>query len=220
MLPSRLSAVQARVLTVLSTGRGEWVLTGGAALVGFHTRHRVTRDLDLSWRSRVEIGDARDHVIDLLTGAGMQLEVLQTSPAFLRLPVTDDNETVVVDLVAEPVAAIEPPMQVAFGAVTIRLDSPHEILVNKLCTLVQRSELRDLIDVAALLEHGGDLNRALRDAPRKDAGFSPLTLIWLLREMPVLALSLASGESNALSRDRVEFRDRLIALVAAAAHNG
>jgi len=41
-------------------------------------------------------------------------------------------------------------------------------------TLLERSEIRDLADVKALLDAGGDLDAALRDAPTKDAGFSPV----------------------------------------------
>ena len=33
---------------------------------------------------------------------------------------------------------------------TIRIDPPEEILVNKLCTLLSRAEIRDLVDVREL----------------------------------------------------------------------
>jgi hypothetical protein len=38
---------------VLSGMQPAWTLTGGGALVGFYTKHRETRDLDLFKRSRV-----------------------------------------------------------------------------------------------------------------------------------------------------------------------
>ena len=79
------------------------------------------------------------------------------------------------------------------SANTIPVDTPHEILVNKLCTLIQRSELRDLIDVQALLAAGGDLQRALRDAPMKDGGFSPLVLTWQLKELPLATMARAEA---------------------------
>ncbi|MFQ5507601.1 MAG: hypothetical protein ACE5F1_22795 [Planctomycetota bacterium] len=34
------------------------------------------------------------------------------------------------------------------------MDTLHEILVNKLRTLLSRAELRDLLDIDELLEHG------------------------------------------------------------------
>lgn len=215
MPPSRLSPFQERILTVVAPARGDWVLTGGGALAGFHTRHRKTRDLDLFWRSSTQIQGARDDVLGLLERAGMTIDIVQSSPAFLRLRVSHEGEVVVVDLVADPVTSIEPPVRVNLGTTQLRLDSPHEILVNKLCALVQRSELRDLVDVEALLSSGCDLERALRDAPRKDAGFSPLSLVWLLREMPIGPLSRAAGETAAATAHHEAVRDELIRRIAA-----
>ena len=67
------------------------------------------------------------------------------------------------------------------GGATFLVDTPHQILVNKLYALLNRSELRDIEDIEALLDGGGDLTRALEDCPRQDAGFSPMTLSWSLR---------------------------------------
>jgi hypothetical protein len=55
-------------------------------------------------------------------------------------------------------------------------------------------------DIQVLLETGGDLARALRDCPRQDAGFSPLTLAWTLRSLPIERLATAIG----WSRERID----------------
>ena len=90
----------------------------------------------------------------------------------------------------------------------------HEILVNKLCALLSRSELRDLIDVRTLALAGADLELALSDAPRKDGGFSPLTLAWVLDHLDVeslaRSLSVPSSETSELLRFRAELVDRLV----------
>jgi hypothetical protein len=54
-----LSALQQRVLVALSEIRPTWTLTGGAALAGFHTRHRETRDLDLFFTTNDTISNPR-----------------------------------------------------------------------------------------------------------------------------------------------------------------
>jgi hypothetical protein len=46
----------------------------------------------------------------------------------------------------------------------------HEILVAKLTALPGRTELRDRVDVQALLGAGTDLPTAIVDAPKKMAG--------------------------------------------------
>ncbi len=62
------------------------------------------------------------------------------------------------------------------GWATLLVDTHHETLVNKLCALLGSLKIMDLVGVAPVLEASGDLTRALRDAPRKDAGFSAPTL--------------------------------------------
>ncbi|HBL28969.1 MAG TPA: hypothetical protein DD490_19210 [Acidobacteria bacterium] len=101
-------------------------------------------------------------------------------------------------------------MLLPVGGALIAVDTPHEILVNKLCALLGRSELRDLEDVRVLLESGGDLARALADAPLKDGGFSPLTLAWVLKGFQPRALGSASGMGEK-SVERLErFKENLI----------
>lgn len=209
MPPSRLTPLQLRALDALEDV-GEWVLSGGAALAGFHTAHRSTRDLDLFWRSRTELGGARDEVIGRLRAAGFDVEVSQSAPAFARLLARSGGETLVVDLVAEPVQAIEPPVRFRREGHELRVDTAHEILVNKLCALLHRSELRDLLDVGALLESGEDLERALADAPRKEAGFSPLTLVWVVRGLPIEAMARAGGCSDSETSRAIELQGQLV----------
>jgi hypothetical protein len=93
----------------------------------------------------------------------------------------------------------------------IEVDTPQEILVNKLCALLGRAELRDLVDVQALLASGTDLKRALADAPRKDAGFSPLTLAWVLRDIRPKALGHLAGLTAEQAQELEAFKEQLVA---------
>jgi hypothetical protein len=77
---------------------------------------------------------------------------------------------------------------------------------------LHRSELRDLVDIEALLAAGGDLDRALADAPAKDGGFSALTLGWTLSGWRIADAARAAGlESRAaeLERFRVDLLRRV-----------
>ena len=102
---------------------------------------------------------------------------------------------------------------VDIGSARILVDTPHEVLVNKLCALLHRSELRDLVDIHAQIEKGGDLDRALVDAPKKDGGFSPLTLGWVLGAWPVADAARSAGLAS-MAEELVRFRDELLARVA------
>lgn len=214
---SRLTELQQRVLVTLAGMQPAWTLTGGAALAGVHLGHRTTRDLDLFWHGADSLAGLHDDVERRLAATGMQVDTLQTSPAFRQLRVSDGRAAIVVDLVADRVPTIEPPVWTQIGGVSVLVDTPHEILVNKLCALLGRTEPRDLIDVRDLLRSGLDLERALRDAPSKDSGFSPLTLSWVLRQ-PAMSLALSAvGLDDAARAELLAFRQDLIERVMRAA---
>lgn len=213
MNSKRLSELQAQVLAALAGIDPAWTLTGGAALAGFHLGHRTTRDLDLFWHGCDSISEVRREVMARLRSAGFEVSGLRTMDAFSAISVTQGGESVVVDLVAEPVAPIEPPQLTEHRGVNILIDTAHEVLVNKLCALLHRSELRDLVDIKALLDGGGDLDRALADAPTKDGGFSALTLGWTIGSWQVEDVARTAGLGSQ-AQDLEQFRDKLLARVA------
>ena len=65
----------------------------------------------------------------------------------------------------------------------IALDRPEIILANKLCTLISRAELRDLVDVRALERAGYRIEDALPLAMQRDSGLTPAQMAWVLSEL-------------------------------------
>ena len=63
------------------------------------------------------------------------------------------------------------------------MDPPEEILANKLCTLLERAEIRDLVDVRALEMAGCRVEDALPFAALKDTGLTPAQLGWVLNQI-------------------------------------
>ncbi len=212
----KLSPLQARVLVVLAGLDPAWTLVGGGALVGFHTRHRETRDLDLFFRPQRTLGGTPAEVARRLEAAGFEVAVIQSAPAFQRLDVRDHAESVLVDLIADPTPIAEAPVPTGFCGQTILVETPHQLLVNKLCALLSRAELRDLVDVRALLDAGEDLDRALADCPGQDGGFSPLTFAWVVRGFPLERLGHVLALPDAELRALTAFRDALVDRVLAA----
>lgn len=218
MQSGKLNPLQRKLLLILADITPRWTLTGGAALAGVHLGHRDTRDLDLFWRGRPALDRLPAVVLERIHSEGLEATPIQNEPFFSRLRVSDGRSVVLLDLVADPTPALEEPAQILFEGVSISVDTLHEILVNKLCAILESSEIRDLQDIQAILEAGGDLKHALRDAPEKDAGWSPLTLSWILRGLPLRSLSGASG-LDPEETDRLErFRDDLIRRILQAAN--
>ena len=178
-MKSTLNNLQNEFLREFFSRESHFYLTGGAALVGFYFGHRKTEDLDLfTLENEIESGFAI--VKDTAKTLDATVESIQTSPDFRRLLVTRGEEAVVVDLVREYVFQLEPEKREING---IRLDSPEEILANKLCTLLSRSEIRDLIDVRQLENAGFSLKNAFQVAAKKDKGLSPAQLAWVLNQI-------------------------------------
>lgn len=207
---SKLTQLQEVVLRHLAPMEPHWTLVGGGSLAAVHLMHRATRDLDLFWRCRSELGGLADEAERRLAEEGLEVEVLQRSVSFARLRVAEGSEVVTVDLVADPMPAVEADEEVELGGFKFFTSSRREILVAKLCALLGRSEIRDLQDVKALLDAGEDLGQALRDAPQVDRGFSPLNLAWVLRDLRVERLASVSGLTDDEARRLTDFRDDLV----------
>lgn len=97
----------------------------------------------------------------------------------------------------------------------IVVDSAREILANKLCTLLSRTEVRDLVDVARLEEAGYSPIAALDLATQKDGGMTAGQLAWVLSSFPVPAEeTLRYGMSQ---KDLQDYRESLVRRLIAAA---
>ncbi len=179
MIESKLSKLQTDFLDEFFRRDSHFFLTGGAALAGFYLGHRVTEDLDLfTLENEMESGTRL--VNDVAASIGASVEPIQTSPDFRRFLLDRANESVVVDLVREYVFQLDADKQVING---IRIDTREEIMANKLCALLSRSEIRDLVDVYELEKAGIDIIAALKTAAIKDSGLTPGQLAWVLGQI-------------------------------------
>ncbi|MBM4398658.1 MAG: nucleotidyl transferase AbiEii/AbiGii toxin family protein [Deltaproteobacteria bacterium] len=97
----------------------------------------------------------------------------------------------------------------------IRLDALPDLIANKLCALLGRAEVKDLVDLYFIARGGLDPLAHLDAARRKDGGMDPSTLAFVLRDVPVdpfsldLLLPVSAVELAAFRDDLVR---RLVAL--------
>jgi hypothetical protein len=113
---------------------------------------------------------------------GASWDEVRTAPEFRRVLLSRGNEAVIVDLVVEHAEQVRP-AKPAHGAV--RVDPVEEIFANKVCTLLGRSEIRDLVDVRALEALGLSLPDALAAGRLKDGGLTPAQLAWVLSQVTI-----------------------------------
>lgn len=178
---SRLTRFQSEILEAFFRQEGRFFLTGGGALAGYHLGHRDTHDLDLFTLSPA-MEDGVRALRSAAREAGASWQEVRTAPEFRRVLLSRGDESVVVDLVIEHAEQLrrEKPLH---GIV--RVDPAEEILANKLCTLLGRSEIRDLVDVRALESLGLSLGEALAAGQRKDGGLTPGQLAWVLSQITI-----------------------------------
>lgn len=205
MVNSRLTPLQREILDAFFQRENRFFLTGGAALSGFYLGHRETHDLDL-----FTLTDALDDGVALVgeiaRETGASFESIQTAPDFRRLLVRRGPEALIVDLVRERAPQLASEKALVEG---IRVDSPEEILANKLCALLSRSEIRDLVDVRALEKAGYGLEDSLAAAAQKDAGLTPAQLGWVLGQMKLGEDAITTSDVSV-----EELRQYLVDLIA------
>ncbi len=209
---SRLTRLQVEVLEAFFEREQRFFLTGGAALAGYHLGHRETHDLDL-FTLTPAMDDGVRALRDAARSLQASLEEVRTAPEFRRLLVSRGAEAVVVDLLAEHADQIHADKPV-HGRV--RVDPPDEIFANKLCTLLSRSEVRDIVDVRALQGLGLSLETALAAARKKDGGLTPGQLAWVLSQVTIGEQAVVPG--GVTPAELREYLARLVDELARLAH--
>lgn len=215
MRKNLLSPMQEELLAAFFRREQRFFLSGGAALAGYHLGHRTTADLDVFVTpspamaddpSPLDVGDIA--LQDAAREIGATVENIHTSPEFRRRLVKRGEDRVKIDLVVER-AAQGYPDKMLIG--DVRVDPPEEILANKLCTLLERSEERDIVDVFALERAGYRIEDALPLAARKDSGLTPASLAWILSQIDIDPESLEPLPGGVPAAELRTYVDALIA---------
>lgn len=89
-------------------------------------------------------------LVEAAAAIGATARIMRESGDFKRYAVNRDAEMTLVDLVVDRAPQIADKR--AFGRV--RVDAPNEIAANKVCALLDRFEMRDLVDLRLLLGTG------------------------------------------------------------------
>jgi predicted nucleotidyltransferase component of viral defense system len=203
--PNRLTLLQRDLLDGFFAREKRFFLTGGGALAGFYFGHRDTEDIDLFAAPGVDLAEAARSLEEAAAACGATVGARSTHADFRRLVARRGDEECVVDLVIDRAPMVEPE-KARFGE--IRVDTLREIAANKICTLLSRSEPKDLVDLRELVNAGVDLERAFADAEKKDAGADPATLAWILEEVRISPHAALPGGVDPAAL--AAFRDALL----------
>jgi hypothetical protein len=133
------------------------------------------------------------------------LEPVQTFPDFRRYLARRVQETCIVDLVIDRVPMLDFEKRMVGQ---LRIDTIREIAANKICTVLGRAQIKDLVDLKFLLASGIDLSATLTDAVRKDVAVDPATLAWVLDQITISPDARLPGDTDPRTLD--EFRREMV----------
>ena len=174
-----LTEYQANLARLLSENRAfDSYLAGGAAILIEPNTARYSRDLDYFHDSEARVAEAFDADRGLLESCGYAIDVDLNQPGFVRAIVSKDGLAARVDWARDSDWRFMP---------TVRDDRvgyllhPVDLAVNKILALAGRDEPRDVLDALYLHREVLVLGALCWAACGKDPGFTPLSLLELLR---------------------------------------
>lgn len=169
----QLYPLQDAVLAAITAANTPLYLTGGTALARGWTGHRYSDDLDLFVNDDPAFPHYTDRVAMAVGGVqGAAVRELVRDQRFFRSLITVDGVDLKIELVNDVPSRVGAPVR---HAVLGLLDTPSNILANKVTAALDREEPKDLADIWALctLAHLS-LHEATEGAQGKAAGvFAP-----------------------------------------------
>ena len=153
-------------------------LAGGAAILIEPNTTRYSRDLDYFHDSDRRVAEAFAVDRDLLEQSGYALDVDLLQPGYVRAIVRKDGQATKVEWARDSSWRFMPTVKddrVGF------LLHPVDLAVNKVLALAGRDEPRDVLDVLHLHRRVLPLGALCWAACGKDPGFTPLSLLELLK---------------------------------------
>ncbi len=153
-------------------------LAGGAAIHFTPQSLRYSGDLDFFHDSveRVATAHAEDHA--LLSGRGYAIVIEISQPGFIRAIVRRGTDATRIDWAHDSAWRFVPPVQDALGGFLLH---DVDLAVNKTLALAGRDEPRDFVDILYVHDRILPLAGLVWAAVGKDPGFSPLSLLELLK---------------------------------------
>lgn len=174
-----LTAVQRNVLALLARNRApDSYLAGGAALHTSPNSTRCSNHLDFFHDSTERVANAfRDDSV-LLADSGYQVDVELSQPGFIRAVVATVGDATRIDWAHDSAWRFLPPIRDEFGGFVLH---EMDLAINKVLALAGRDEPRDYVDMLFVEQHLLPLGAVVWAAAGKDPGFTPLSLLELLK---------------------------------------
>ena len=174
-----LTDYQARLSRLLSQNRSfDSYLAGAGAILIEPNTSRYSRDLDYFHDSETRVAESFSADRELLENAGYSIDLDVIQPGYARAIVSKDDEATRVEWAHDSAWRFMPTVRDERVGYLLH---PVDVSVNKVLALAGRDEPRDVLDVLHLHARVLGLGPLCWAACGKDPGFTPLSLLELLR---------------------------------------
>lgn len=173
-----LADLQREVLALLAPNRAPGSYLGDAALHFAPNSTRYSDDLDFFHDSEVRVASAFAADRAILETHGFEVTVELSQPGFVRGGVSRADRATKVDWAHDTAWRFMPLVVDSLGGLLLH---PVDVAVNKALALAGRDEPRDFVDILFIHERVLPLGALVWAAVGKDPGFSPLSLLDLLK---------------------------------------
>jgi len=174
-----LTEFQAGLARLLSENRTlDSYLAGGAAILIEPKTKRFSHDLDYFHDSEARVAEAFAADRSLLESDGFSIDVDLNQPGYVRAVVRKDGHATKVEWARDSAWRFMPAVRDERVGFMLH---PVDLAVNKVLALAGRDEPRDVLDAIHLHQHVLALGGLCWAACGKDPGFTPLSLLDLLR---------------------------------------
>jgi hypothetical protein len=174
-----LTEFQRTVLGLLAQNRSpDSYLAGGAALHFAPNSRRFSNDLDFFHDSEERVASAFAADADVLRRAGFVLDVELSQPGHISALVSQGSDSTRIDWAHDSSWRFMPPVRIEGGGYLLH---DIDLAINKLLALAGRDEPRDYVDILYVHERILALGALCWAAAGKDPGFTPHSLIDLLK---------------------------------------
>lgn len=174
-----LTELQAKVARLLSENRSEdSYLAGGAAILIDPRSMRFSNDLDYFHDSVERVATAHAADCRVLEERGYHVRIDMHQPGYIRAVVREDDAATKVEWAHDSAWRFLPTVRSEVCGYQLH---PIDLAASKVLTLAGRDEPRDLLDTLYVHREVLSLGALCWAAPGKDPGFTPLSLLELLR---------------------------------------
>jgi hypothetical protein len=174
-----LTKFQLQIARLLSENRSEdSYLAGGAALHFSPKSTRYSNDLDFFHDSVERVASAFLADEKILIEAGFTVQIEMKQPGFIRSLVIKKKDSTKIEWAHDSAWRFMPPVKNKDAGVQLH---PIDLAINKLLALVGRDEARDFLDILYINKEILALGPLCWAAVGKDPGFTPYSLLEILK---------------------------------------